>query len=386
MPFAVAAVRMLGEAGHEVYAADTFHTSPGSHSAGVTEAFIVPPPVQEPNAFIGALADIIDEHDIDMLVPCFEEVFFIAHNKPLLATKTEVFCPDFETLAKLHNKATFTEWCQRNSLPIPETAVARSRAELDEATKRFDPFFARAAYSRGGVELFTNEGPLAGVVKLEDTEPTPGNPWVVQGFVKGTDLCSYSIVRDGKVQLHLTYEHPITIEHAGGIQFVSIDEPGTLDIAAKIAQLTNYTGQLSFDYMRHEDGSLTLVECNPRPTDGVALLDAETYSYALTGTGPFASTSGDTWVLEAGRSKEIKTAIMRDMIRDWHEIPRDARALVTGDDLYGERGDMRPALYQFLSYSHVLAFRHQMHTGKHKHSDIMEAQFYDISWDGSPIE
>jgi hypothetical protein len=45
-----------------------------------------------------------------------------------------------------------------------------------------------------------------------------------------------------------------------------------------------------------------------------------------------------------------------------------------------------PGLYSILSYAHVLAFRHRMHVTRHKHSDLMEAQFFDIDWDGSPID
>ena len=45
-----------------------------------------------------------------------------------------------------------------------------------------------------------------------------------------------------------------------------------------------------------------------------------------------------------------------------------------------------PGLYQILSYSHVFAFRHRMHVRRHKHSDLMAAQFYDIAWDGAEIQ
>ena len=55
-------------------------------------------------------------------------------------------------------------------------------------------------------------------------------------------------------------------------------------------------------------------------------------------------------------------------------------------DVYSQKGDRWPGLYVLLAYSHVFAFRHRMHVGKHKHSDLMEAQFFDISWDGGEID
>jgi hypothetical protein len=60
------------------------------------------------------------------------------------------------------------------------------------------------------------------------------------------------------------------------------------------------------------------------------------------------------------------------------------RDLFAAPDVYAARHDLRPLLYEILSYSHVFAFRHHEH-GPHKHTDLMAAQFYDIEWDGSPI-
>ena len=77
---------------------------------------------------------------------------------------------------------------------------------------------------------------------------------------------------------------------------------------------------------------------------------------------------------------------LRNMFRDPHEIPEDLHYLFSGTkDVYAQKGDRLPGLYQILSYSHVFAFRHRMHARHHKHSDLMAAQFFDIAWDGEEI-
>jgi hypothetical protein len=68
----------------------------------------------------------------------------------------------FAVLARLHDKDTFQKLVERLGLPTPQTVVARNDAELREAIDRFPRYFARAAFSRGGVSLLTNTGPLAG--------------------------------------------------------------------------------------------------------------------------------------------------------------------------------------------------------------------------------
>jgi len=91
-------------------------------------------------------------------------------------------------------------------------------------------------------------------------------------------------------------------------------------------------------------------------------------------------------VTPAGAREQIDIAIMRDMFREPTDVPRDLHYLLSGtQDVYSQRGDRMPGIYQILSYSHVPSFRHKLHVRKHKHSDLMAAQFYDIDRDGGEI-
>jgi predicted ATP-grasp superfamily ATP-dependent carboligase len=380
MPFAVDEIRKLGEQGNEVYAADTFRTAPGSHSAEVHERLVVPAPKQETDAFVAAVAEVSAKNGIDLIVPMFEEVFYLARHRDRLPDDTRLFCPPFDVLSKVHDKASFLAFCETIDVPVPKTVVAHSPDELKAAIEEFPKYFARAAYSRGGVELLTNTGPLAGTVLVDDVAPTVDNPWVVQAFVEGTDLCSFSVVHEGRIAAHCTYEHPRTIEHAGGIEFVSVDEPRTLALAQRVTEATGYTGQVSFDWLVHDDGSISIVECNPRPTDGVTLMDAKVLVDALLTPGP------NPVVVPAGRKSEIKFAMLRDMFREPANLPQDLRELFQAPDIYHGKHDLRPFLYEVLSYSHVFAFRHHEHPHAHKHTDLVAAQFFDVEWDGSPIQ
>ena len=380
LPHALGVIRNLGRAGHDVYATDTFRTSPGLSSKFVKKSIITAPPVFETLQFIEDLKSAIKEYQIDMLIPCFEEVFYIAKHRDELAELTDVRCPSFEMLAKLHNKESFTDLTRSLSLPIAETMTVTSEDGLREAIETFPEYFGRAAFSRGGVELFTNTGPLAGRIPIEDIHPTPDSPWVVQEFIHGEDICSFSFAHHGEVVAHSTYRHPLTIEHAGGIVFESMDEPESLKIVQAYARETNFHGSLSFDYLKTDKG-LYMVECNPRPCAGVTLMSPEGFSEAVTNPDP-----ENPYVVPEGESMQIDSAIIRNMFRDPQEIPEDLHHLFSGTrDVYSQKGDRLPGLYQILSYSHVFAFRHRMHVRHHKHSDLMAAQFFDIAWDGEEI-
>jgi len=382
LPHALGVIRSLGEAGHEVYASDTFRNSPGLHSEHVKQAIITASPTFETRTFVGQIADAVKAHSIELVVPAFEEVFYLSRHLGDLPHPKRYFCSPLETLARLHDKKRFVELAQQLDLPVGRTITVTSDDELREATQVFDQYFGRAAFSRGGVSLLTNTGPLAGVVKLEDCRPTPEQPWLIQEFVHGEDLCSYSVAHHGKVAAHCTYRHPLTIEHAGGIVFESVDEPEAFECSRRIIEHLGYHGNISFDWMRTDDGELHLVECNPRPTAGIFTMEAEAFAKAISDPDFDAP-----YVAAPGAQQQIDIAIVRDMFREPKDIPNDLHLLLSGTkDVYAQKGDRLPGIYQILSYSHVFSFRHRMHVKKHKHSDLMAAQFFDIEWDGAEID
>lgn len=377
MPFALDEIRKLGVRGHEVIAADTFRAAPGMHSKYVAARELVPSPSYRPREFIDAIVRVIERHRIELVLPCFEEAFVLAKHASDLA-HTHLFAPAFGTLARLHSKARLLELARELSIPTPRTVLADSDAALRDATAGFDRYFARPSYSRGGIRLFTNTGPLAGEVRIDECHPTPRNPWLVQEFVAGVDLCSFSVCQHGKIAAHSVYVHPKEIEHAGGIVFESVREPETLAITQRIVERTGYHGQISFDFRKH-DGGMVLIECNPRPTAGVLFLTAEDFVGALEDREPREV----RWA-EAGVKRKISSALVRDMVLHWREIPSDLRHLFSdAREIYLAPEDRMPGLYQVLSYGHVAAYR--LRAGRNQRNALMAAYFHDISWNGEPL-
>ncbi len=380
MPYALDEIRKFGREGHEVFATDTFRTSPGSHSRYARRHIVTASPIFETKRFLHQLESILRSNQIDLLIPSFEEVFPIAKHAEQFAGLTSLFCSDFEVHARLHDKAAFVELCRSSGLPVPETRVATSHIALLEAIDYFGEYMARPAYSRGGVDLLTNVPPRAGAVSVEECTPTVARPWVVQPYVRGEDVCSFTVAHHGRIAAHCTYIHPITINHAGGISFESIEDAAVLEMARRVVASTGYHGQISLDFIRTPAG-LTLIECNPRPTAGSLMMDSKSLVRAVLDPDLDAP-----HLVPAGVRMQIASAIVRDMFHDWRAIPSDLRALFSGvADAYTQHDDIVPGIYQLLSYSHVLAFRHWLHRWRRKQSDLVAAQFYDLAWNGGEI-
>lgn len=373
MPFALGMVRQLSAAGHEVYAADTYKQSPGSHSKYLAGHFVYPSSRIETEAFTEALESICAENEIDVVVPAFEEAFFISTQRDRLSRTATMFVAPFASLARLHDKAAFEALVRGLGLPIPETVVVTSDEELAAAIERFDRYFGRAVFSRGGVDLLTNAGPLAGALSPSDVHPTPEEPWLIQPFVEGETVCTYSTVHDGRVTAHMMYRIPRQWHHSTGIQFESIDATESLRLIEPIAAELGYTGQMSFDFLVTDDG-LSFVECNPRATDGALLLSPEQI-----GAGLFDGDS-DTFVLPPGESAQLDLALVGDAFSDHMErVPQTIRDLARVKDAGDGWHDPLPTLYSAFSVAHFAGVSHKEHA---KLQDAMDA---DMTWDGEPI-
>lgn len=377
MPFALDQIRKFGRLGHEVYSADTFDSAAGSHSKYVREALITPKPRFDPEGYVASLLGFISERQIDVLLPSFEDAFYIARLRNLFGRRVQVFAPSFETLSLLHDKDRFLRWAEDLGLLVPKTVTVTDAAALRNACDDFGEYFARPVFSRGGISLLTNTGPLAGAVKMEECEPTSDAPWIVQGFMRGRDVCGFSVVHHGRVVAHSTYVHPRMIEHSGGITFESIDSPESLEAARKVAEATEYHGQLSLDFMETERG-LELVECNPRPTAGVYVMPDRMFVDAV-----LRPDLDQTQVAPAGARAKIAIALLRNMFLHLEELPEDVVALFTaGRDVYADPYDLAPAFYCLLASGLVRAYRRDLGLDEWRRTDLAASYFYDVSWDG----
>lgn len=375
-PFALDIIRKLGSTGHEVYAADTYDEAMGNHSKFAAGHYATASPTLETDQFIKDISQIVEENDIELIIPTFEEAFYLAARRGDLPDSVEVYTGDFNKLARLHDKVSFQKLCEEAGVPIPETVVATSDEQLAEAIDKFPQYFARAAFSRGGVALLTNTGPLEGQLKPEEVHPTPEQPWIVQPFTDGPMVCTYSTVVDGKVTSMVTYRVPQQWAHSTGIEFVADDSTKTLEYTQKIVDTLDphYTGQLSFDFVDHE-GELVAIECNPRTTNGVLMLDANQVSDAIQGKNE------ETYMAVPGTERLIKFAVLANVFTPHLKtIPSTLKAIVKGTDTGKGWHDSLAMLWSPATLVHGAKL------SRGKHEPILESLAADIVWDGGPIE
>lgn len=375
-PFALDIIRKLGSTGNTVFASDTYAGAMGSHSKYATGHAVTASPTSDTDQFIADINRIVAENNIELILPTFEEAFYLAARRDDLVDGVEVFTGPFAKLAMLHDKVSFQRLCEDAAVPIPETIVASSDTELQDAAKKFPEYFARAAFSRGGVALLTNTGPLAGQMNIEDCHPTEEQPWIVQPFVSGSMVCTYATVVNGKVTSMVTYTAPEQWADSTGIEFVAADSSKTLEYTQKIVDTLdcNYTGQLSFDFVDH-GGDLIAIECNPRSTNGTLMLEAQDFSDALEGK------VNDTVVAVPGTQREIKFAVLANIFgHSVRDIPSTLHSVIHGTDTGKGWHD------SFTTMWAPATLVHGMKLSKGKRQAILKSLGEDIVWDGGPIK
>ena len=375
-PFALDLIRKLGSTGHTVFAADTYDGAMGSHSKCAAGHSVYASPTFDTDQFITDISNYVEENDIEFILPTFEEAFYLAARRGDLPEGVEVFTGPFDKLAVLHDKVSFQRLCEDAGVPIPETVVATDKESLQAAIDRFPQYFARAAFSRGGVALLTNTGPLAGAMTVEECNPTPEQPWIIQPFVDGPMACTYATVVDGRVTSMVTYRTPEQWAHSTGIEFVADDSTKTLEYTQKIVDQLDphYSGQLSFDFVDHE-GELLAIECNPRATNGTLMLEAQDLSDALQGNVE------EVVMAVPGTEREIKAAVLANVFTPHLKtIPKTLQHVLHGTDTGKDWHDSFATMWAPASLVHGAKL------SRGQHQRVLEALGGDMVWNGGPID
>jgi predicted ATP-grasp superfamily ATP-dependent carboligase len=371
-PVALELIRVFGRAGHRVYATDTMRWTVGSHSRYLEQHIVTPPPRYNSAGFADALQHIIERAQIDWLIPTSEEVFYVARHHQQLSAHTRVFTEPLDVLDSLHHKYRFQLLCNALGIHTPRTALVCDREELDAALACFPFFLLKPAYSRFATQIITNCGPRAGQFALDICRPTPTQPWLIQQYIAGESICSYSTLHGGHVTAHCAYITPRKVNHGSGVQFESVDGTETLAIVRRLGAALRYTGQLSLDFIQGKEG-LYLLECNPRATSGVHLIEPPALLDALT------DSQKPTWVEPAGRRGQLALALLASSSAQPRAWPALLRDIARVRDVIFERNDPLPALIQLRAAITFAAISRRKRIG------LVDAMTEDIEWNGETV-
>jgi hypothetical protein len=267
VPSALELARRLARAGCYVVVADSYATYLCQGSRAVAKAYVVPPPRSQPASYELAIIDIIRQEQIELVVPCSEEVFYLARFQTEISKYCEVFFGDAALLLDCHHKQTFNDLAHSMGLPVPASTLLLKDSTAVEKIQA-DDFLMKRCYSRGGTGVIFAK---AGTTPEQCDVPVDGS-WLIQQRIAGETLCSFSVIQKGRVMQTQIYR-PSVILGTIGVVFQGIVDEKIERWVETFARHSKFHGFVSFDFLKNAAGEVFAVECNPRITSGVHLMD-----------------------------------------------------------------------------------------------------------------
>ena len=243
--------RRLWREGHRVIGADSIRRPLGRYSKAFATHHRIPSARFEPDGFIDSLKRIIGEEKIDLLWPTCEETFYVAARHAELSGETRLMCDPLAVLEPLHHKLHFARFVGDAA---PESWAAEEAPPNRELV--WKPFYSRFA-------VRTRIGKA----------PRERGGWMAQEFIKGEEFSSWALCQGGEVRALTFYECPGRAGRGAGCAFEPIWDESAAAFVIETARRLEFTGSLAFDFIRDRSGHFHVIECNPRLTSGIHVLD-----------------------------------------------------------------------------------------------------------------
>ena len=365
-PVALELARVFHRAGHSVFMAESLRGHLSQPSAAVKASFVVPAPRQETGAFLSALKKIIEQNQIDLLIPTCEEVFHIA--KGLDDLPCRVFTEPLAKLDSFHNKWKFAISASDCGLRAPDTMLIQDQDDLLHAFAQWKGVVLKPVYSR-----FASRALILPQLREALSTLTFDSPWVAQEFIAGQQFCTYSVCQNGQITAHATYPTIFSAGQGATIAFEPVEHPAIFAWVKTFVERFGVTGQMSFDFIQSEDGRVYALECNPRATSGVHLLASHPQfveSFFGAEMNCVTPLKNKQMLASAMLVYGLPAALRKNKLKSW------AKTFFASDDVILNYKDPVPFLLQFRSLLFYLKL------AREKEISPLEASTFDIEWNG----
>jgi predicted ATP-grasp superfamily ATP-dependent carboligase len=278
---AVAFVRSLARAGHEVVAGDVRRISAGRWSRSATSSFLYPDPYLEPAAAADAVLSQVVEHHVDIVVPITDATTRVAESlRDRLPSGCLIATASAKAAAVAADKDRTVELAVELGIPVPVTRVVESASEARDASGAFGwpivvkPVSSLAERDDGTMGKF-DVGYAFDVDDLEHKVGSlgRGSPVLLQEFCGGDGIGVEVLADRGRVLRSFSHRRIHEVPVTGGAsslrESVPID-PVLLDHTTRLMAALDWTGLAMVEFKSGASGH-RLMEINGRPWGSLPL-------------------------------------------------------------------------------------------------------------------
>ncbi len=273
LPTALDLARGFAELGWRVVVAEPFAWHLCRPSRAVARSYQVTAPRRDPQRYRDEILAIVEKERAALILPVSEETMHLAALHGRLPSGVRLYAPGEEAVLALHSKRRFNDLARRHGLSAPDTVGLAEAGAADLAAS--GPVVVKPDFScsgrgvrivRDGVLPFSKDADRASIV---------------QRFVAGEHLSSFSIAHSGKLLATAAYRAAVT-SGTVAVAFERVtDRPLVEDWIARFVAATEHSGFISFDFIIDATGAAMAIECNPRVTSGVHFLEPADLARAI---------------------------------------------------------------------------------------------------------
>ena len=154
---------------------------------------------RDPLGYLRFLVRLLRREKYDVLFPTHEHVYLLSRVKESMSKLVNFVAPPFESLLRIHDKASFVRLLKELGLPYPETEIVRTRTELDQEWQF--PRYIKLAHGTAGqaVWLVRDRDELRALAnRLEEAGVFDGHHEIlVQEPIKGIQRDAGGMFQDG---------------------------------------------------------------------------------------------------------------------------------------------------------------------------------------------
>lgn len=265
--------RSFHGAGHRVFLVEThkYWLSGHQFSKAVEKLYTVPAPEKDSEGYCQGLLEIVKKEKIDLFIPVSSPVasYYDSLAKPILSPHCEVLHFDPDITKMLDNKFTLCKKASELGLAAPKAFFITNPQQILDFDFAADgsKYILKSIRYDSVTRLDLTQLPFEGMEEYVKKIPiSQERPWVMQQFITGQEYCTHSTVRKGKIRLHCcSKSSPFQVNYE------EVENPKIYQWVEEFVSKLNLTGQISFDFMQTEDGTVYPVECNPRTHSAITM-------------------------------------------------------------------------------------------------------------------
>jgi len=275
---AVACVRSLAKAGHEVRVGESRPWSKAGWSRCASGSFQYASPRINPEKFINDVISEARKVTGTLVLPTTEATtLLISSNRSMFSQAGSRFVlPDHCNLLKAFDKRQTTELAQSLGIPVPKTCPARTTEEMSAALEQMQfpvvlkPRSSQEKSSNGGMQTTGRPGYATntdGALALFSDMRKRCSSILVQEFVDGTGTGYFALMKDGEVRAEFAHRRIRDLHPTGSgsvlRESIAVD-PQIRNASLSMLRALRWHGVAMIEYRLRRDGVPVFMEVNGR--------------------------------------------------------------------------------------------------------------------------